>query len=56
MSKLNPSLKPTPKVVDERLAGGSGSFAARQSNIALLRRAVLANLLWEDIAMLMVLK
>lgn len=50
MSKLNPSLKPTPKVVDERLAGGSGSFAARQSNIALLRRAVLANLLWEDIA------
>lgn len=50
MSKLNPSLKPTPKVVDERLAGGSGSFAARQSNIALLRRAVLANLLWEDVA------
>ena len=31
-------------------AGGSGSFAARQSNIALLRRAVLANLLWEDVA------
>lgn len=26
MSKLNPSLKPTPKVVDERLAGGSGSL------------------------------
>lgn len=39
MSKLNQSLKPTPKVVDERLTGGSGSFAARQSNIALLRRA-----------------
>lgn len=50
MSKLNPSLKPTPKVVDERLTGDSGSFAARQSNIALLRRAVLANLLWENIA------
>lgn len=51
MSKINPSLKPTPKVdVRSRLAGGSGAFAATQSNIALLRRAVLANLLWEDIA------
>ena len=51
MSKLNPSLKPTPKVdTGSRLAGGSGAYAATQSNIALLRRAVLANLLWEDIA------
>lgn len=51
MSKLNPSLKPTPKVdTRSRLAGGYGAYAAAQSNIALLRRAVLANLLWEDIA------
>lgn len=33
MSKLNPSLKPTPKVdTGSRLAGGSGAFAATQSN------------------------
>lgn len=51
MSKLNPSLKPTPKIdKDVRLAGGSGVYAATQSNIALLRRAVLTNLLWEDVA------
>lgn len=49
MSKINPTVKAT-KVVSERLAGGNGARAARQSNIALLRRAVLANLLWEDIA------
>lgn len=50
MSKLNPSIKPSPKTVDERLAGGYGALAARESNIALLRRATLANLLWEDVA------
>lgn len=50
MSKLNPSLKPAPKVLDERLAGGSGALAARESNVQYLRRAVMANLLWEDIA------
>lgn len=50
MSKLNPSIKPLPKTTNERLAGGYGSLAARESNIALLRRATLANLLWEDIA------
>ena len=50
MSKLNPNLKPAPKFDTERLAGGGGALAARQSNIALLRRAVLANLLWEDVA------
>lgn len=49
-SKLNPRIKPAPKFDTERLAGGSGALAARQSNVALLRRAVLANLLWEDIA------
>ena len=50
MSKLNPNLKPASKFDTERLAGGSGALAARQSNVALLRRAVLANLLWEDVA------
>lgn len=50
MSKINPSLKKTSKFEEERLAGGSGALAAKQSNTALLRRAVLANLLWEDVA------
>jgi hypothetical protein len=51
MSKINPTVKPAPKMdVNIRLAGGHGMAAAVQSNIALLRRAVLANLLWEDIA------
>ena len=48
--KLNPNIKPTSKLDTERLAGGSGALAAKQSNVALLRRAVLANLLWEDVA------
>lgn len=50
MSKLNPNIKPTSKFEDSRLAGGSGALAAKQSNIALLKRITLANLLWEDIA------
>lgn len=50
MSKLNPTIKPTSKFDDERLAGGSGALAAKESNIALLRRVTLANLLWEDTA------
>lgn len=51
MSKINPNMKPKPKMDDNaRLAGGAGQRAAVQSNIALLRRAVLANLLWEDVA------
>lgn len=50
MGKLNPLVKPTSKLDTERLAGGSGALAAKQSNVALLRRAVLANLLWEDVA------
>lgn len=50
MSKLNPSLKPSSKLDDVRLAGGSGAKAAKQSEIELLRRVVLANLLWEDVA------
>lgn len=47
MSKINPTSK---RKTEERLAGGFGNAAASQSNLALLRRAVLANLLWEDIA------
>ena len=47
MSKINPTSKGKTK---GRLAGGFGNAAASQSNLALLRRAVLANLLWEDIA------
>ena len=50
MGKLNPLVKPTSKLDTERLAGGSGALAAKQSDVALLRRAVLANLLWEDVA------
>ena len=51
MSKINPTIKPVSKFDETaRLAGGSGMAAARQSNISLLRRAVLANLLWEDVA------
>lgn len=49
MSKLNPSTKGTDSK-SERLAGGFGALAAKESNINLLRRATLANLLWEDIA------
>ena len=49
MSKINPNLKPTSKFEEERLAGGYGALAAKQSNIALLRRLVLANMLWEDV-------
>lgn len=36
--------------VDERLAGGFGGRGAKQSPEALLRRAVMSALLWEDIA------
>lgn len=50
MSKFNPSLKPTSKFDEVRLAGGSGALAAKQNNVQLLRRAVLANLLWENVA------
>ncbi len=49
-SKINPNLKPAPKFEGTQLAGGYGALAASQSNVALLRRAVLANLLWEDVA------
>lgn len=38
------------RVSDTQLAGGSGLLAAKQNPAALLRRAVLANLLWERLA------
>ena len=50
MSKINPRIKPATKFADERLAGGMGNLAAKQDNIQLLKRAVMANLLWENIA------
>lgn len=51
MSKINPNTKPKPKMeANIRLAGGAGKPAAIQDNLSLLRRAVLANLLWEDTA------
>lgn len=46
MSKVNPKTS----VPAERLAGGSGAVAARQSAENQLRRAVLACLLWENLA------
>lgn len=50
MSKLNPSVKSRFFHDGERLAGGYGVLAAKQDNVSLLRRVVLANLLWEDVA------
>lgn len=50
MSKLNPLIKESKKFDSEKLAGGMGMKSAKQKNYPLLRRAVLANLLWEDVA------
>lgn len=51
MSKINPLIKTSSKFDDtERLAGGQGMRAANQDNLSLLRRCVLANLLWENVA------
>lgn len=53
MSKLNPSTKGSGKkslTTETRLAGGGGSKAAAQDEFSLLKRCVLANLLWEDTA------
>lgn len=50
MSKLNPLKKESSKFDDERLAGGLGLKAAKQDNLSLLRRVVMANLLWENVA------
>lgn len=48
MSKINPNKKKTNKFDDFRLANGGGMLAAKQSNIQILRRVTLANLLWEN--------
>ena len=54
MSKLNSTRKPTTLKASQttvgEIAGRVTTMAAAQSNIQLLRRAVLANLLWENIA------
>ena len=54
MSKLNSTRKPNTlkanQVTVGEIAGQVTDMAAAQSSIALLRRAVLANLLWENIA------
>lgn len=51
MSKINPRIKSSEtRFSDDRLAGGTGALAAKQDDVQLLRRAVLANLLWENIA------
>lgn len=50
-TKLNPKGKDNR--IDfsaDRLAGGNGALPAKQDNESLLRRAVMANLLWEDVA------
>ena len=47
MSKLNPTKKTTP-FSEDRLAGGTGMKSAKQDNFSLLKRVVLANLLWEN--------
>lgn len=50
MATLNKKAKDTRMDQEVRLAGGSGIKAAVQGAEALLRRAVMANLLWEDLA------
>lgn len=54
MSKLNSTRKPTTLKASQttvgEIAGHVTTMAAAQSNIQLLRRAVLANLLWENVA------
>lgn len=48
MSKVNPLTKESKKFDETKLAGGFGLKAAKQDNLSLLRRVVLANLLWEN--------
>ena len=50
MSKVNPTKYVDSRMSNTRLAGGAGLRAAVQSNIQMLRRMTLANLLWEDCA------
>lgn len=49
MSKLNPNKKSAPKTTTGKLAGVAGATVARQDAEALLRRSVMACLLWEDL-------
>lgn len=50
MSKINPTIKKETKFdTTTQLAGGYGAFAAKQGAEELLRRAVMACLLWEDL-------
>lgn len=46
--KTNPKAVDTRRDTSVRTAGGHGVYAAKQDPEALLRRAVMANLLWED--------
>lgn len=49
MAAINKKVKPESKFdADVKLAGGAGISAAKQDNVGLLRRSVLACLLWED--------
>lgn len=51
MSKFNPKRKSILSIFGkDQLAGGRGALAAKTSSYNTLRRLVLANLLWEDIA------
>jgi hypothetical protein len=50
MSKLNSTKKESAAFSPERLAGGFGMKSAKQDAYGLLRRAVLACLLWEELA------
>ncbi len=47
---MKTNLKASIKDFAHRLAGGQGAPAAKQSDEAALRRLVMANLLWEDVA------
>lgn len=50
MAKMNPKAEDRRLDKENRLAGGFGAPAARQDNEATLRRLVMANMLWEDLA------
>lgn len=50
MARINPKSTDTRKDTTVKLAGGVGTAAATQGPEALLRRAVMACLLWEDLA------
>ena len=49
MAKVNRKAESHMHDKSVRLAGGMGAFPAKQDAEALLRRVVLANLLWENV-------